>query len=575
MFPRFRSRARQDELAPVDPKAEDQVSTSPEAEVMEARASEPLAASDGAQDAALGEGVVEPGELTDGKGQCIDRDCSDSSPHNHELPPENSLPLKGDPDAPNSGSQEAVPGQDPSREDAPASEPCDTVFHARELGRKRPRIESGPSSSKGLKPSPSLVGKSAFTPEQRLLLLDTWRRSGLPAKDFAALINVSKHTLYKWNEQFQRYGPEGLMDQPRRVRRGSKLPDLTRRTILMLKESHPEWGCQRISDMMLRGPALSASASAVARVLHEAGYEVEEVPLRSHPDRVRRFERAKPNELWQTDLFTFTLKRQNRRLHLVAFMDDHSRFLVSYGLHATASTALVLEALEAGIASYGVPEEILTDNGPQYVTWRGKSRFTKQLEKRGIRQIVARPRRPQTLGKIERFWGTLWRELLESAIFVDLGDARTRIGLYVDYYNLQRTHRGIGGRGHPTLPGLGDLSRNLQRDRCSGANGARLAEPGGHTARPPRSYTPDAGATAAAADASVHAGSDRPGGGLADLARRVPASPACRAAASVAALPPRVAKAAAAPRLSLDLAPAGNRVGHGPQRGHAVDRWTI
>jgi hypothetical protein len=104
-----------------------------------------------------------------------------------------------------------------------------------------------------------------------------------------------------------------------------------------------------------------------------------------------------------------------------------------------------LEALEAGIASYGPPEEILTDNGPQYITWRGKSRFTKHLEKRGVRQIVAKPRRPQTLGKIERFWGTLWREFLEAAIFVDLADARTRIGLFVDYYNFQRVHRGIDG----------------------------------------------------------------------------------------------------------------------------------
>ena len=213
----------------------------------------------------------------------------------------------------------------------------------------------------------------------------------------------------------------------------------------MLKEGHPEWGCQRISDMLARGPALPASASAVARVLHEAGYESVDEPTRPHPDKVRRFERAKPNQLWQTDLFTFVLKRQNRRVYLVAFMDDHSRFIVSYGLHASQSTALVLEVLEAGIANYGPPEEILTDNGPQYVTWRGKSQFTRRLEKRGIQQIVAKPKRPQTLGKIERFWGTLWRECIETAVFLDLADARTRIGLFLDDYNFQRPHQGIEG----------------------------------------------------------------------------------------------------------------------------------
>jgi hypothetical protein len=180
-------------------------------------------------------------------------------------------------------------------------------------------------------------------------------------------------------------------------------------------------------------------------VLHEAGYEQVAEPTRRHPDKVRRFERATPNQLWQTDLFTFVLKRQNRRVYLVAFMDDHSRFITGYGLHASQSSALVLEVLRAAIASYGTPEEILTDNGSQYVTWRGKSAFTKELQKRGIRQIVAKPRRPQTLGKIERFWGTLWRECVETAVFLDVGDARQRIGLFIDHYNFQRPHRGVDG----------------------------------------------------------------------------------------------------------------------------------
>jgi transposase InsO family protein len=228
-------------------------------------------------------------------------------------------------------------------------------------------------------------------------------------------------------------------------RRGSRLPEVTKRAILMIKQSNPEYGVQRISDMLLRGPGLPASPSAVARVLHEAGYELEDVPTRSHPDKVRRFERAKPNQLWQTDIFTFILKRQNRRVYLVAFMDDHSRFVTGYGLHASASGALVLEVLRAGMASYGAPEEILTDNGTQYVTWRGKSAFAKECEKRGIRQIVASPRRPRTLGKIERFWGTLWRECVEASVFLDLGDARRRIGLFIDHYNFQRVHQGIGG----------------------------------------------------------------------------------------------------------------------------------
>ena len=58
---------------------------------------------------------------------------------------------------------------------------------------------------------------------------------------------------------------------------------------------------------------------------------------------------------------------------------------------------------------------------------------------------MATPRRPQTLGKTERFWGTLWREMLSTAVFADLGEARVRLGHFIDHYNFQRPHQGIDG----------------------------------------------------------------------------------------------------------------------------------
>jgi transposase InsO family protein len=317
-----------------------------------------------------------------------------------------------------------------------------------------------------------------MTPEQRLLILDTWQRSGLPAGDFAPLVGVSKHTLYAWKARFDEQGPAGLMDLQRGGPKGSRMPELTKRTILMLKQSNPAWGCQRISDMLLRGPALPASATAVARVLHEAGYQMEEVTTRPHPDKVRQFERAAPNQLWQTDLFTFVLKRQNRRVYLVAFMDDNSRFITGYGLHASQSTAMVLEVVRAAIVAYGTPKEMLTDNGSQYVTWRGTSVFHREMDKRGIKHIVAKPQRPQTLGKIERFWGTLWRECIETSVFLDLEDARRRIGHFIDYYNFQRPHQGIEGLV-PADRFFGAASEVLQtlRNRVA-ANALELARNG-------------------------------------------------------------------------------------------------
>ena len=296
------------------------------------------------------------------------------------------------------------------------------------------------------KKDPAPTGRT-FTPEERLLVLDVWLRSEVSAGRFGELVGISAHSLYQWQRRFEQYGPAGLEDRPRGQGKGSsRLPEPTQRAILMLKRSHPDWGTDRLHDVLLRSQGYAASPGAIQRVLIEQGYEVVSEPTRPHaPQQAQRFERAQPNQLWQTDLFTFLLKRENRRLYLVVFMDDHSRYVVSYSLAASSSGSLAREALEHGIANYGPPEEVLTDNGPQYHSWRGKSAFRKLLDKRGIRQIVARPKRPQTLGKTERFWQTLWKECLESAIPVSVEDARQRVGHFIDYYNFQRTHQGIGG----------------------------------------------------------------------------------------------------------------------------------
>ena len=383
---------------------------------------------------------------------------ADTTPTPAETPVRDAPPVAAQPagDVPAVEAVEQVPisaaNTDPPNPDVVAADLPDPENDGldpeeiREWEYTPPRTVPNLSACKrGTLSKPAERSQMPLSPQQKLLLLDTWMRSGLPARDFGALVNVSRHTLYAWKRRFEQMGPAGLMEQPRGGPKGSRLPELTKRTILMLKQAHPDWGCQRISDMLLRGPALPASPASIGRVLHEAGYEMEQAPTRPHPPTVHSFERAKPNQLWQTDLFTFMLKRQNRRVYLVAFMDDHSRFITGYGLHATQSAALVIEVFRAALAAYGVPAEILTDNGSQYVTWRGKSQFSRELEKHGIRQIVARPHRPQTLGKIERFWGSLWRECVETSVFLDLADARQRIGLYIDYYNLQRAHQGIDG----------------------------------------------------------------------------------------------------------------------------------
>jgi transposase len=81
----------------------------------------------------------------------------------------------------------------------------------------------------------------------------------LPARDFAPLVGLSRHTLNAWKQRFEAEGPAGLADKPKGSPRGSRLPEATRRAILMLKQDNPAWGCERISAMLLRGPGLDAA----------------------------------------------------------------------------------------------------------------------------------------------------------------------------------------------------------------------------------------------------------------------------------------------------------------------------
>ena len=220
-----------------------------------------------------------------------------------ELPEQEQSAPVSDPVHDDEAFVESVSDVEPLEDTVDAPPDDATVTSAARLSARR---RGGPAR---LLPKAQTRASAPLTPAQRLLLLDTWQRSGLPGRDFAAMVGLSRHTLYAWKKRFAEQGPAGLAEQSRGAPRGSKLPELTRRTILMLKQSNPDWGCQRISDMLLRGPALPASPSTVARVLSEAGYEVQEEATRPHPDHQRRFERATANQLWQTDLFTFVLKR--------------------------------------------------------------------------------------------------------------------------------------------------------------------------------------------------------------------------------------------------------------------------
>ena len=189
---------------------------------------------------------------------------------------------------------------------------------------------------------------------------------------------------------------------------------------------------------------MRTSPAMVHKTLAAQGL-VKKAPVKAekNPAKPRFFERARPNQLWQSDILTIRLGGHNA--YLIGFIDDYSRYITALGVYRSQTAEHVLETYRRAVADYGVPKEVLTDNGRQYTNWRGKTRFEQELEKDRVRHIRSRPHHPMTLGKIERFWKSLLVEFLQRAQFGSFEEAVERTALWVKYYNHKRPHQGIGG----------------------------------------------------------------------------------------------------------------------------------
>lgn len=280
----------------------------------------------------------------------------------------------------------------------------------------------------------------------RLRVVEQAMTGGVSLVKLSRLFGPSVTAIVNWVNAYEKGGVDALVPKARGAppRKPTVADKTKQQAVIGLREEHPEYGTRRIRDVLARFEALGVSETHVRRILHDAGLIEPREPTPEREHGPRRFERAAPNQMWQSDIFTFLLRR-HERLYLTAFMDDHSRFIVSWALAHHQRSMLVMEALARGIAAYGTPQEILTDQGRQYTAWRGETDFEKELRRQGIRHVKSRPQHPQTLGKVERFWKTLWEEFLSRTVFADFADCERRLGLFVDAYNFQRPHQGIEG----------------------------------------------------------------------------------------------------------------------------------
>jgi len=280
-------------------------------------------------------------------------------------------------------------------------------------------------------------------PEFKVKVVKTSLEKKLSGKEALDLFKVGASTLSKWKSIFREKGEEGLRTFGKSGKRPKKeLPaaaqEKLRGHVLEVKREYPYFGVLRVWKWLLRTAFLPVSFRQVRHTLAEADLIGKATRKKRKPRKPRRFERLTPNDLWATDITQFDLAG-GMTVYVIAFIDDHSRYIVSWGIYAACPSELVLEVLRKGIAVYGRPNDMLSDHGPQFWVRRGKTQFQKFLQREDIHDMKAST--PEGNGKIEAFWASMKEEFVEATKRKgDLEEVRDRLAHWMNFYNFQRPH---------------------------------------------------------------------------------------------------------------------------------------
>jgi transposase InsO family protein len=170
----------------------------------------------------------------------------------------------------------------------------------------------------------------------------------------------------------------------------------------------------------------------------------------------RRIIKDKLGELGHVDLHQLSrdmfLAPPPATAYIVSLIDSCSR--LAWAEVITSKKALpvmfrTLKMINTLNVTYGlVFAEILSDNGAEFASRNNPDAhpFEAMLLELGIKHRYTRPYRPQTNGKIERFWRTLDEDVIEGATFDNLDHFANELFEYLIYYNNHRPHQALGGQ---------------------------------------------------------------------------------------------------------------------------------
>ena len=210
----------------------------------------------------------------------------------------------------------------------------------------------------------------------------------------------------------------------------------------------PFFGSRRMAAWLREHKKVAVNRKRIARLMQLMGLEaVYPKPKLSQPGEGHKvypyllkdvaIERV--NQVWSTDITYIRLAQGF--CYLVAVMDWHSRFVLSWSLSVTMEMEFCLEALASALRR-AQPEIFNSDQGSQFTS----ERFTGELLKRGI--SISMDGRGRCFDNIfiERLWRSLKYEEVYLKDYQRVSEARIAIAQWFDFYNYHRPHQALGYR---------------------------------------------------------------------------------------------------------------------------------
>ena len=284
--------------------------------------------------------------------------------------------------------------------------------------------------------------------EQRYQAVLEVLNQGASVTDVARRSGVSRQTVHAWLCRYASRGLAGLADGSAKPLScpHQMTPEVEARVVTIRRE-HPGWGQRTIQHQLSReGISPLATLSSIYRCLVRHRLITPQARKRKRDD-YRRWERSRAMELWQMDIVGGVQLVDGSEAKIVSGVDDHSRFCISAHVVERATARPTCDGLALAMRRYGVPAEILTDNGKVFTgrfgPGTGEVLFDRICRENGIKHILTRPRSPTTTGKIERWHKTLRVEFLNGKVFADIADAQAQLDVWVEHYNHVRPHQSL------------------------------------------------------------------------------------------------------------------------------------